>query len=164
MAGGWTKKLFSFTIILLGIVIVNGCGSKRVPQTLPSGLATVDRSAVIRTAASQLGKPYQYGGISPQTGFDCSGFTHWVYGQHGVALPRRSSDQMKVGKRVSGEKLREADLVFFDIDGKGSLHVGIYMNGGTFIHSPSRGGRVRRDYFSDRYWQRSFLEGRNLLP
>lgn len=164
MIEGWTKRLLLLIIVVSGTILLNGCGSKRPPlEKFPSG-SPVTRSAVIRTASSQVGKPYKYGGSSPETGYDCSGFTRWVYEQHGVTLPRRSSDQLHIGRKVGKGDLKEADLVFFDVNGKGALHVGIYMDEKTFIHSPSRGGRVRKDNFSDRYWQKSFLEGRGVLP
>lgn len=157
------RMFFLFFTACLWMLCLSGCGAKRVPpQPLPS--PSVDRSAIVRTALSQLGKPYHYGGESPETGFDCSGFTRWVYAQHGMTLPRRSQDQLRTGRKIDETQLKQADLVFFNPEEKGSLHVGIYVDGETFIHSPSSGGRVRKDKLSNRYWKKTFLEGRDVLP
>jgi cell wall-associated NlpC family hydrolase len=103
-------------------------------------------------------------GASPQTGFDCSGFTRWVYLQHGVTLPRQSFDQYRTGAAVDKGELRSGDLVFFDIDKKGASHVGIYSGRGSFLHCSSPGGRVREDGIEEAYWQDHYLGARRVLP
>lgn len=150
---------FAF-LLMLGLI---GCGAKRAPVH-DHAIGDKNRRGVIQTAYSQIGTPYRYGGTSPDKGFDCSGFAQWVYGKHGVTLPRRSVEQRQVGRKVGKGQLKEADLIFFDVSGKGSLHVGIYVGEKGFIHSPSSGGRVRRDNLDQRYWKKCFLEGRQLLP
>jgi len=148
-------------LILAALAGLGGCAGRRPP---PAPRPSADARALLGTAHSQLGTPYRYGGESPETGFDCSGFTRWVYGRHGVSLPRRSRDQKHAGNKVPKRDLKEADLVFFHVDRKGSLHVGIYAGDENFIHSPSSGGRIRKDSLRQRYWDRSFLEGRRILP
>jgi len=93
---------------------------------------------VVRYARRLLGVPYSYGGASPASGFDCSGFTSFVYGHFGIALPHYSVAQFSLGRRVSRAGLQPGDLVFFD----GLGHVGLYIGHGEFIHAPHSGTRV----------------------
>jgi cell wall-associated NlpC family hydrolase len=92
----------------------------------------------VRFARRYLGVRYTYGGVSPRTGFDCSGFTRFVYAHFGVTLPHLAAAQFALGRGVSRERLRPGDLVFFDKLG----HVGLYLGGGMFIHAPHAGARV----------------------
>ena len=96
------------------------------------------RARVVRFARRFLGVRYSYGGVSPRTGFDCSGFTRFVYSHFGVALPHYSGAQFSMGRRVSRGQLRPGDLLFFD----GVGHVGLYLGRGRFIHAPHTGTRV----------------------
>ena len=89
-------------------------------------------------AMRYLGTPYVWGGASP-SGFDCSGFVMYVYAQMGVSLPHSSYAQYGAGVAVSQDQLEAGDLVFFD----GLGHVGIYIGGGQFIHSPHTGDFVK---------------------
>ena len=93
---------------------------------------------VVRFARRFLGVRYSYGGTSPRSGFDCSGFTRFVYAHFGIALPHYSGAQFGMGRRVSRAGLRPGDLLFFD----GLGHVGLYVGGGRFIHAPHTGTRV----------------------
>jgi peptidoglycan DL-endopeptidase CwlO len=85
-----------------------------------------------------LGVPYQWGGASP-SGFDCSGFTMYVYAQVGVSLPHNAAMQYSMGSPVGREFLQPGDLVFFN----GLGHVGIYIGGNQMIHSPHTGDVVK---------------------
>ena len=96
------------------------------------------RAKVVRYARRFLGVRYRYGGTSPRTGFDCSGFVAFVYRHFGVPLPHYSVAQFSLGRRVPRRGLRPGDLVFFD----GLGHVGIYVGRGRFIHAPRSGTRV----------------------
>ncbi|MCL2525548.1 MAG: NlpC/P60 family protein [Coriobacteriia bacterium] len=98
------------------------------------------RSEVVNIARRYLGVPYRWGGSSPQTGFDCSGFTSYVFRQVGVSLPRVSRAQINAGQRISRADIKPGDLVFF---GSPIHHVGIYIGGGQMIHSPRTGDVVR---------------------
>jgi len=93
---------------------------------------------VVGYAKRFLGIRYVYGGSSPRSGFDCSGFVRYVYAHFGVALPHSSYAQFGDGHRVGRRSLRPGDLVFFDSVG----HVGIYIGNGRFIHAPHTGTRV----------------------
>jgi cell wall-associated NlpC family hydrolase len=96
------------------------------------------QARVVTFARRFLGVRYVYGGVSPRTGFDCSGFTRFVYSHFGIALPHYSGAQFSLGRRVSRGGLRPGDLVFFD----GLGHVGMYIGRGLFIHAPHTGTSV----------------------
>jgi hypothetical protein len=92
-----------------------------------------------RLARRWLGVGYRWGGSSPATGFDCSGFTSYVYGRLGVRLPHNAAAQLGVGTPVPRSRLRPGDLLFFN----GLGHVGMYVGRGRMIHSPQSGDVVR---------------------
>jgi murein DD-endopeptidase len=151
------------TLWLMAItVLLSGCGAGKKYQPPPPG--AIDPKALIQTARSQLGARYHAGGSTPRTGFDCSGYTQWVFRQHGLALPRQSDDQYELGEKVKRNKLRTGDLVFFEIEKKGASHVGIYVDRDLFIHATSSGGRVREDHMDDKYWRKHYLGTRRVLP
>lgn len=99
-------------------------------------------SAVLAIAARYLGVPYVYGGTSP-SGFDCSGYTQYVFAQLGYSLPRTATQQMNATKRVSSSEAVAGDLVFF-LSGSGASHVGIYAGGGMIYDAGSSGGVVQK--------------------
>jgi cell wall-associated NlpC family hydrolase len=113
---------------------------------------------VVRIALTQRGVHYRWGGTSPRTGFDCSGFVRFVYAHFGVDLPHSSYAQHGLGRRVARGSLRPGDLVFFD----GAGHVGIYVGGGRFIHAPHTGTRVQISSLSGSY-ARGFDGARRLV-
>ena len=116
-----------------------------VSTTSASGAAR----RVVPTAEQYIGVPYLYGGTSPRSGFDCSGFVQYVYGQNGVDLPRTSRQMAGTGIAVSTRALAVGDLLLFQQGGQIS-HVAIYAGNGRFIHSSSSGHGVRYDDFSTR--------------
>ena len=119
-------------------------------------------TSVIATAKQYLGVQYKWGGNTPQTGFDCSGFTSYVFAQNGITLPRISRDQYTVGSAVSIENLKAGDLIFFSFDGSGVVsHVGIYIGDGQFINaSSSKGVTV---YALGTYWKSVYIGARRVL-
>lgn len=136
------------------------------PEKTANQLETpADRTqAILDTARCMRGTRYKYGGICPTSGFDCSGFTHWVFEQNGIDLPRSSTEQFEMGKPVGFEILKPGDLVFFRIRRRNqSLHVGIVTGPGTFIHSPNRGDRVREESFLQPYWIGRYIGARRVL-
>jgi cell wall-associated NlpC family hydrolase len=120
------------------------------------GKGTADGYALSGTALSLRGAPYKDGGIDP-TGFDCSGFVHYVYEQHGVAMPRQVRDQFRIGKNVDRDRLEPGDLVFFSTVAPGASHVGIVIGGDQFIHAPSERGVVRVESLNQQYWSSRFI-------
>ena len=110
---------------------------------LTNSSSSSSSSAIVNTAKQYLGTRYSYGGSSP-SGFDCSGFTMYVYSQHGYSLPHSATSQWQsgIGTKVwSVGALQPGDLVFFNDPsrnaGKACSHAGIYIGGGQFIHSSS---------------------------
>jgi cell wall-associated NlpC family hydrolase len=118
-----------------------------VSTTSASGAAR----RVVPTAEQYIGVPYRYGGTSPRTGFDCSGFVQYVYGIQGVDLPRTSRQMAGsgIGVEPSTRSLIVGDLMLFAQGGRIS-HVAIYAGSGRFIHSSSSGNGVRYDDLSTR--------------
>jgi cell wall-associated NlpC family hydrolase len=116
-------------------------------------------SRVVKFARKLVGTRYVYGGSSPRTGFDCSGFVRYVYAHFGLSLPHSSYAQFSLGRRVARKALRPGDLVFFD----GLGHVGMYVGHGRFIHAPHTGTRVRVETLAGWYGSR-FVGARRLRP
>jgi len=124
---------------------------------------TPAQSEVIKTARSLLGRPYRFGGTTPE-GFDCSGFVGYVYRRAArLALPRETHEMVLSGKPVSVSEIAPADLVYFKIEHQKPLHVGIYIGGGKFIHAPSTRGHVNIQNLGEDYWRDRYLGARRLL-
>ncbi len=129
------------------------------PQVLPVMQAAPKRTTqfhlpfgarVVDYAKRLVGTRYVYGGSTPRSGFDCSGFVRYVYGHFGVSLPHSSYAQFSLGRRIGRRSLRPGDLVFFD----GLGHVGMYVGNGRFIHAPHTGTRVRIETLAGWYSSR----------
>ena len=99
-------------------------------------------TTLIDTALRLRGVPYRNGGSDP-SGFDCSGFTQYVFAQHGIALPRETREQFRIGEKIGLKDIRIGDLVFFQTVAKGPSHVGIVVDDDQFVHAPSSAGVVR---------------------
>ena len=113
---------------------------------------------VVGIAMQYLGVPYRWGGESPSTGFDCSGFTKYVFGKMGVSLPHYTGAQWQLGSPVAKSDLQPGDLVFFN----GLGHMGIYVGGGSFIHAPRTGDVVKISSMSQDWYARTYLGARRL--
>jgi cell wall-associated NlpC family hydrolase len=113
----------------------------------PRTAVSASAAQVLATAERYLGTRYRYGGESPAEGFDCSGFVQFVYGRHGVELPRTSRQQTRAGHPTEDEitALRPGDLMFFSAGGRRVDHVAIYAGDGRVIHATSGAGTVRYD-------------------
>lgn len=117
---------------------------------------------IVSTAKKHMGTAYSYGSSS-STVFDCSGFTYYVYKQHGISIPRSSAEQATVGQQVSKGDLQIGDLVIFSNTYKsGPSHAGIYIGNGKFIHASSAGGGVMISDLSSGYYNNHFSYGRRL--
>jgi cell wall-associated NlpC family hydrolase len=128
----------------------------QAPKYVPSrGAATFTENNVLAYASNFLGTPYVWGGTTPDPGFDCSGFTRYVYAHFGVYLGRTTKDQIKNGVKVARADLQPGDLVFFGDNGIPN-HMGIYVGDNAYIHAPRTGDVVkisamtRRDYITGR--------------
>jgi cell wall-associated NlpC family hydrolase len=126
------------------MVQVNKIRSEAPKVTASRGTtsATVSDSNIIAYASNFLGTPYLWGGTSPSTGFDCSGFTQYVYAHFGIKVGRTTYDQINDGNAVSKDELQAGDLVFF---GKNNdpTHMGMYVGNNTYIHAPRTGDVIK---------------------
>ena len=117
-------------------------------------------SQVVSIAMQYLGVPYVWGGASPSSGFDCSGFVMYAFAQIGVYLPHHAASQYGYGVPVySQDELAAGDLVFFD----GLGHVGIYIGGGQFIHAPHTGDVVKISSIYEDWYASTYVGARRVL-
>ena len=119
-----------------------------MPIPIGSSLTDEQKQATVDLAKSLIGKPYVYAAMSPSIGFDCSGFTAYVYKTvFGIKLPHSSRDQAGIGVSVSSAEIAVGDILCFDwFYGDGVCdHVGLYIGDGKYIHASSS----NRTYFSD---------------
>jgi len=126
------------------------------PGTPPSDAGSLGspHPQAVAIAKKYLGTPYVWGGTTPK-GFDCSGFVRYCYAQIGISIPRTSRAQYKFGQFIPANRtdlLAPGDLVFFAYGGNPTQvhHVGMYVGGGVFIHSPSTGDHVKYSSLTDR--------------
>ncbi|MBD5538637.1 MAG: C40 family peptidase [Desulfovibrio sp.] len=151
-------------LLLLPVLLLPaGCGFLG-QKGADNGPTPVKAHKVVKTAYSQMGKKYRSGGASPQKGFDCSGLIWWAYRQHGVAVPRITTEQAKTGHAVSKARPRPGDIVVFRTgNSPRGLHTGIYAGGGSFIHSPRNGERVRMESLDIPYWKSKLIAVRRVV-
>lgn len=131
----------------------------QVADTPQKQISRSDSSELVDHALSLQGVPYRFGGTS-RSGFDCSGFTQYVYRSSNTVLPRTASEQFNVGSSVSRGQLQVGDLVFFSTYAQGASHVGIYIGGGRFVHASNSGVRVTS--LSDSYYAGRYLGARRV--
>lgn len=135
--------------------------SKKTTNTTANVPASGNGSSIVATARKYLGYKYVYGGSSPSTGFDCSGFTSYVFKQHGISLNRTAAGQYSNGVAVSRSNLQPGDLVMF---GKSRInHVAIYIGGGQIIHASTPSTGVRIDSLSTGYYNNNYVGARRIL-
>ena len=174
------RKLFM--ALSFGILVVS-CGSSKpvvvqpTSTTKSAGLKTLEshfngkitqnRSRVLKSAEKYLGVPYKFGG-NTTSGIDCSGLTVNVFSENELKLPRRSSDQAKTGDKISIEKVKPGDLLFFATSGGSQVnHVGIVHEIGDngevkFIHASTSKGVIISS-LNEKYWNRTFLHAQQVL-
>ncbi|MEF2968970.1 C40 family peptidase [Paenibacillus sp. M1] len=136
------KKQLTAAAVSLAIVFSIGTGSAFADSKLNSAIEPA------------LGSDYKSGGTTT-SGFDCSGFTMYVFAKIGIELPHQSASQYKMGTEVSKDELIAGDLVFFNTSGKGISHVGIYVGDGEFAHASTSKGvvisKLSEKYYVERY-------------
>lgn len=126
-------------------------------------ISNISAEALVQAAKRFIGIPYRWGGNSPKSGFDCSGFVQFVVSDtFKMRLPRSSFFMIHYGSPVALDALKPGDLVFFNTRRQAYSHVGIYVGDSKFIHSPHRGTVVRIDSMLDQYYTKRFDGGRRL--
>lgn len=136
--------------------------AEEAPSVSEPVTGTVSGSYVVSLAQQYLGVPYVYGGSS-SSGFDCSGFTMYVFSLAGVSLPHGATSQLSYGTEVSRSDLQPGDLVFFQDYGAVASHVGIYIGGDQFIHASSsyyNGHCVVTSSLTETYYDNHYLTAR----
>ncbi len=119
---------------------------------------------LVSHARKYLGTPYRYGGISPTTGFDCSGFVYYLYGAvFQQRIPRMPIDMAREGIAVARSDLKSGDLVLF---GRGTsfTHVGIYVGNDSFIHATHKGSPVQITHLDSDYYRQRYVTAVRLAP
>ncbi len=128
-----------------------------VPPPTPAG----DGYAIAGTALGLRGAPYRNGGSDP-SGFDCSGFVWYVFGQHGIRVARTVTEQFREGAKVGADTIEPGDLLFFATQGSSASHVGMAIGGDEFVHAPSSRGEVRVERLSAPYWASRYVGARRM--
>jgi cell wall-associated NlpC family hydrolase len=149
--------------------LVQGDGSIQVspPAADPSlfGQVREKTTDLVMGAMNFIGVRYRRGGSTAESGFDCSGFTRYVFENSiGLVLPRRANEQAHAPGlfNIGKEELKPGDLVFFNTLRHAFSHVGIYVGDGKFIHSPRAGGEVRVEDMRVDYWAKRFNGARRV--
>lgn len=163
---------FSFLIPCISSVADDATISYDAPQvaensmsnsTLPSNSWSSTVQEIMLSAISLSGINYKYGGTSPDTGFDCSGFVRYVFQQAAnLTLPHGARALSQLGQTVTQDNLQPGDLVFFNTLKSSFSHVGIYLGNNRFIHSPSSGQKVTIMDMNDGYWSKRFNGARRI--
>jgi len=149
---GVKKMLFSLLIAAGVVFALPASADEELPDATQPKLTekVLDKAnGIVSNALGMVGIKYKWGGNSPSTGFDCSGFVRYVYANAlGVLLPRRSMDMVNIGQRVSLSDLMPGDLVFFKNKRGSYAHVGIYVGDNKFIHAPRSGRNIEVEELS----------------
>lgn len=141
--------------------VSRGSSTANATTSASSSGNNLKAAAIISTAKKYIGVKYVWGGTTP-SGFDCSGYTQYVFAQQGISLPRVSRDQYARGTSVSFENLKTGDLVFFSLDGDQVIdHVGIFVGDGQFINASSSKGVTI--YPMSSYWKSHYIGATRIL-
>jgi len=132
-----------------------------ITTSIPAMASANSSTSLINSARSHLGTKYVYGGTTT-SGFDCSGFTQYVFKQAGISIPRTTGQQFAAGTPVSRANLEVGDLVFFNTSGRGVSHDGIYIGGNNFIHASSSRGVMISSLSDPYYWGSRYIGARRL--
>lgn len=163
------SRPFDYSLLMVLLVLGACTSDPPLPPSEPplaSPKAALPKAnEILFRALGLVGTPYRWGGNTPETGFDCSGLIVYVYREvAGIQLPRTTQAMSRFDvPRVARQHLQAGDVVFFAPGGKRISHAGIYVGQGRFVHAPSRGGRVRLDQLSNRYWQQAYRGARRML-
>ncbi len=149
--------------MMILVLCLGACQSAKVHSSNNDPDPAMNDLAVY--ALSLEGTPYKYGGNTPDSGFDCSGFVGYVFRHSlGKILPRTAEQISRVGEKTDEDELQPGDLVFFNTLHRKYSHVGIYLGDGQFIHSPGKGKSVTTVNMNENYWRERYNGARRLNP
>lgn len=151
--GEYEKIMKRFFSLVLACLIIS--------SSLPSMASANSSTSLINSARTYLGVKYTYGGTT-SSGFDCSGYTQRAFQDVGITIPRTTSQQYATGTPVAKDNLKTGDLVFFNTDGKGASHVGIYVGSSRFIHASTSQGVMISSINDPYYWGSRYLGARRV--
>lgn len=134
-----------------GYIIADAVKIVRATTSTSTSTSNVTGSDIVQKAKQYIGYPYTYGGNKPSTGFDCSGFTQYVYSTFDISLPRTAYDQYNSGPGWKVSSPKPGDLLFGNVDGSGIDHVGIYAGNGYMIHAGNSSTGVERTTYKSWY-------------
>jgi len=167
------KQIFKYTLLFIfSIALFSSCSNSKSKsiksESYKDSKIEIQRDKVVNYAKKQLGVKYKYGGMSPK-GFDCSGFTKYVYSHFGYDVPRVSRDYEKIGKKISVKNTKPGDILLFTGSNKhkrvtGHLGVVVSNKNGVikFIHASSSRGIVISD-LKTKYFQERILGARQII-
>ena len=141
-------------ITLAVLLALSGCAGHRYQPT-PEGQAM--RRGIVLDALGQIGRPYRYGGATPE-GFDCSGLVQYVYGLQGVKVPRTAREQHELGDTIDLDEAEPGDLLFYRFGLWGIDHVAIYLGDGQAVHAPASGRQVIVAPVAQRWWMDRYVD------
>lgn len=165
-----SARLMRWTLLTAALLVA--CSAPRPkPGPLPRFTAPsphhgeIGPNDILFRAIALVGTPYRYGGNTPESGFDCSGFVDYVFRDvAGIVLPRTVDDIDAINApEVRREELNSGDLIFFKTSGRKVSHIGIYVGEGRFVHAPNEGGTVRLDRLDNVYWNAHY-SGAKRIP
>jgi len=138
-------------------VATGAASSGSTGRILPNNPPSPNGLRLSAIAQAQTGAKYTWAGVSPATGFDCSGFVYYVFNTFGYSLPRTMED-LASGRRVRLEELRAGDILFYaDTYTAGLSHNGIYLGDGKFIHAVDESTGVAITPVNSSYWDQRFV-------
>ncbi|MBV8063631.1 MAG: C40 family peptidase [Nevskia sp.] len=151
-------RRYALSSLLVLAALLQGC------VNMGSGQEKVARETIIETALGQVGRPYRYGGGTPD-GFDCSGLVAYSYAEAGIQVPHNTSALRKAGSRIDLGDARPGDLLFYRFENSpNALHVAIYLGHGKMVHAPAAGKQVSVIHTDDTPWPGRFLGAERLVP
>ncbi len=160
-SNGWYRiKFEGHTAYVSGKYLSDEAGASSSSGSISSGSGTA--TDIANFAMSFVGYSYVWGGMSPSTGFDCSGLMYYVLTQYGYSMKRVANDQMTQGTAISRDNLQVGDLVFFGY-GSYANHVGMYIGGGNFVHASTPSTGVRVNSLNETYYNTRYIGARRII-
>ena len=160
-SNGWYRiKFEGHTAYVSGKYLSDEAGASSSSGSTSSGSGTA--TDIANFAMSFVGYSYVWGGMSPSTGFDCSGLMYYVLTQYGYSMKRVANDQMTQGTAISRDNLQVGDLVFFGY-GSYANHVGMYIGNGNFVHASTPSTGVRVNSLNETYYNTRYIGARRII-